>query len=113
MLDAYIKVDVGNTTNIEFKEHKYAELIKGYNLTNGIPKYKIFVKLAPNITDSRRQEVANGIRSYFKSDRTILLDKKVAFNALDSTLTFFQLFIGIVGVIALIMAFFLLLISTT
>ena len=34
-------------------------------------------------------------------------------SALNNSLTFFQLFVGIVGVIALIMAFFLLLISTT
>lgn len=94
-------------------KEKYEELIKDYNLTNGIPKFRMFVKLAPDITDDRREFIGNGIRAYFKTDGTVLLDKKVAMSALNNSLTFFQLFVGIVGMIALIMAFFLLLISTT
>ena len=88
-------------------------MIAKYNLTNGIPKYRLYIKLAPDITDDRREFIGNGIRAYFKTDGTVLLDKKVAMSALNNSLTFFQLFVGIVGMIALIMAFFLLLISTT
>jgi len=40
----------------------------------GIPKYKLFVRLNEDITDDRREYIANGIRSYFKGDGTILLD---------------------------------------
>ena len=91
----------------------YEEMIKGYNLTYDIPKFRLFVKLAPNITDERRDYVANGIRSYFKDDWSVLLDKKVAFKAVEKSMLLFELFVGIVGTIALILAFFLLLISTT
>lgn len=91
----------------------YYNMIATYNFTNDIPKYKMFVKLNPNITDDRREFIADGIRSYFRDDRTILLDLSVAMKAVTSSLMLFQLFVAIVGVIALTLAFFLLLISTT
>ena len=82
-------------------------------MTNDIPKYRMFVKLSPDISDERREFIANGIRSYFRNDITVLLDKKVAFLAIEKSLLIFQLFVALVGTIALILAFFLLLISTT
>jgi hypothetical protein len=88
-------------------------LVKGYNLTNNIPKYKMFVKLDPSISDDRRDFIANGIRATFKSDATVLLDKQVAFKAVEKSLLLFEIFVGLVGTIALVLAFFLLLISTT
>jgi ABC-type antimicrobial peptide transport system permease subunit len=42
-----------------------------------------------------------------------LLDKKVAMKAVSNSLLLFELFVGLVGIIALTFAFFLLLISTT
>ena len=90
-----------------------AALTKGYNLTNNIPKYKMFVKLSPDISDDRRDFIANGIRATFKTDTTVLLDKKVAFKAVEKSLLLFDIFVLLVGIIALILAFFLLLISTT
>lgn len=94
-------------------EDNYKNMIATYNFTNDIPKYKMFVKLNDSISDDRREFIADGIRSYFRDDRTILLDLKVAMKAVDSSLMLFQIFVGIVGVIALTLAFFLLLISTT
>ena len=82
-------------------------------MTNDIPKYRMFVKLSPDISDERREFLANGIRSYFRNDITVLLDKKVAFQAVEKSLLIFQLFVALVGTIALTLAFFLLLISTT
>jgi hypothetical protein len=38
----------------------------------------MFVKLSEDISDERRDFLANGIRAYFKHDTTILLDKKVS-----------------------------------
>lgn len=84
-----------------------------YNFTYGVPKYKIFVKLNPNITTERRDFIANGIRSYFKDDQTILLDLAFAMESVNSSLTLFQLFVGVVGLIALCLSFFLLMVSTT
>ena len=89
------------------------EINANYNFTYGVPKYKIFVKLSPNITTERRDFIANGIRSYFKDDQTILLDLAFAMESVTSSLTLFQLFVGVVGLIALCLAFFLLMVSTT
>lgn len=92
---------------------RYRDLIDGFNFTNGIPKNKLYVKLSPNITDERADFISNGIRSYFRDDLTFLLDRKTALSAIDSSLYLFSIFVGIVGTIALVLAFFLLLISTT
>lgn len=82
-------------------------------MTHDVPKYKMFVKLDPTITQDRRDFVANGIRASFKNDMTVLVDKQVAFKAVENSLIMFEIFVGLVGIIALTLAFFLLLISTT
>jgi hypothetical protein len=69
--------------------------------------------LADDITDERRSEIANGVRSQFKDDACFLLDMKLAIQSIDDVLNIFQIFVAVVGGIALILAFFLLLISTT
>jgi hypothetical protein len=73
----------------------------------------MFVKLDPNIDDFRRNFIANGIRAYFRDDTTQLLDKKELLSSVETSLTLFQVFVTIVGTIALVLSFFLLLISTT
>lgn len=78
-----------------------------------MPKNKLFVKLKPGITQERRDYIANGIRSYFRGDFTVLLDKQVALSTVSNSLVLFELFVVLVGAIALTLAFFLLLISTT
>jgi hypothetical protein len=70
-------------------EENYNKMIATYNFTNDIPKYKMFVKLNPNITDERREFIADGIRSYFRDDRTILLDLSVAMGAVKNSLMLF------------------------
>lgn len=88
-------------------------MISGYNFTNNLPKSYMFVSLDPNIADYRREYIANGIRSYFRDDLTILIDRKTLLDSINSSLLLFQVFVTIVGIIALTLAFFLLLISTT
>jgi len=78
-----------------------------------VPKYKLFIKLSANVTDDRRQQIADGVRSYFRDEMTILLDLKEAMTAVNSSLMLFQVFVALIGVIALTLAFFLLLVSTT
>ena len=48
-------------------------------MSNNVPKMKCFVKLAPSISDDRRDYISNGIRSSFRNDMTIVMDKKVSF----------------------------------
>lgn len=88
-------------------------MIATYTFSNGVPKQFLFVKLAPGVSDSRRNFLSNGIRAYFRDDLTMLLDKKVLLDSIGSSLMLFQIFVIVVGTIALILAFFLLLISTT
>ena len=105
---------------------KYNELMSEYNFTNGIPKlylkvkYHKFnqftylqVKLDQSISDDRREFIGNGIRSFFKDDLSFMLDMKDLLKTVASSIFLFEIFVGIVGAIALILAFFLLLISTT
>ena len=65
------------------------------------------------ISDERRSFITNGIRAFFKDDLTLLLDRKDIHDSIVSNLQMFQIFIGVVGFIALTLSFFLLLISTT
>ena len=111
--DQYAEILEGYFQTNPIAKENLDELTKGYNLTNNIPKYKMFVKLHPDISDDRRDFIANGIRATFKTDATILLDKQVAFKAVEKSLVLFEIFVGLVGTIALVLAFFLLLISTT
>jgi hypothetical protein len=97
----------------EGTRENFQELIATYNFTEDVPKYKLFVNISPNCTRDRREQIANGIRSFFRDEMTILLDLDVAMQAVQSSLTLFQIFVGIVGFIALTLAFFLLLVSTT
>lgn len=53
----------------------FEELIKSYNMSNNVPKFKVFVKLDPSISDDRRDFISNGIRSSFRNDMTVLVDK--------------------------------------
>lgn len=54
----------------------YQDLQKEYNFTNGVPKYRMYVKLKDDVPQARRDFIANGIRSFFRDDGTILLDMK-------------------------------------
>ena len=71
------------------------------------------MKLNPNITEAKRDYVANGMRAFFRDKTTILFSKYEITSTLDSTQLIFNAFVGIIGGIALTIAFFLLLISTT
>lgn len=66
-----------------------------------------------SISDDRRAFITNGIRSYFRDDLTLLIDRKETHDSVKSNLDLFQIMVGLIGFIALTLSFFLLLISTT
>jgi len=68
---------------------KYNDILSQYNFTYGVPKYKVFVKLDNSISVERRDYIANGIRSYFKDDQTVLLDLSFAMKSVTSSLNLF------------------------
>lgn len=88
-------------------------ILKGYNFTDDLPKEWAFINLNQSLSADRRAFITNGLRSYFKDDLTFLLDRKLLHDSVISNLAMFEIFVGIVGVIALTLSFFLLLISTT
>ena len=92
---------------------KLKNITDSYNFTDNVPKDYLFVKLASGISDSRREFIANGVRAYFKDDFTVLVDRTILLSSINSAILLFQIFVTIVGIIALTLAFFLLLISTT
>ena len=64
-------------------------MISSYNFTDDIPKVKIFVKLGANITEDRKDFVANGIRSFFRDDATILLDVGETLKSINGSIFMF------------------------
>lgn len=71
----------------------------------------MFVKLSPDITAERRTFISNNLRSFFSDDATFLIDKTEIVDSLNSTQLVFTIFVGIIGFIALLLSFFLLLVS--
>lgn len=70
------------------------------------------MRLKAGIPLYRREYIANGIRAYLKDDLSFVFDILELRKSLESSLSLFTLFSLIVGVIAIILAFFLLLTST-
>mmetsp|Transcript_3667 Transcript_3667/g.2738 ORF Transcript_3667/g.2738 Transcript_3667/m.2738 type:complete len:247 (+) Transcript_3667:1190-1930(+) len=90
----------------------YEEMVAGYNFTDNVPKASLYVYLASNISDSRRNYITNGLKAYFNSQTTILVDSNQLLTTIDATLSLLILLVAVVGFVALILTFFLLLIST-
>jgi ABC-type antimicrobial peptide transport system permease subunit len=68
-------------------------------LKEGVPQY-------------RREFITNGLRAFLRDDISLVFDLNDVRSTLESSLNLFQLFSVIVGIIALVLAFFLLLTST-
>ena len=101
----------------EFKFHpeqkvRYDELNAMDKFKDGIPKNQLFVRLNPNITPKQRLFVANSLRNYFNDEFTFLLDREDVIVSFRSIFLIFDILIGIVAAIALVITFFLLLVST-
>ena len=91
----------------------YNKLLSNYNFTDGLIKDMVFINLNKSISDERRSFITNGIRAFFRDDLTLLLDRKEIHDSVQSNLDLFQVFVGVIGFIALTLSFLLLLISTT
>lgn len=103
MLNHYI----GDNEDLQ-KRYKYMTA----GAEDEILQKNLFVKLNPDITDTEREYLANGLRAYL-SKLTFLIDVKARVKSINVSIFLFQIFVGIVGTVALIISFFLLLISTT
>lgn len=90
----------------------YLAATSAYEWTDDVPKEKVFVRLNKDISRETQEFIMNGIRSNLERDDIVLskIDVTEALNSLDVVL---DIFVAIVAVIALFIAFFLLLISMT
>ena len=91
------------------------EAIKDYQFYDNIPKHKMFVKLADGISADKQNEVVNGLRNKLGSgNRTIVMFQlRDIKEATETFRVIFEIFVALIGAIALIISFFLLLTSTT
>jgi hypothetical protein len=64
-------------------------MIKGYNFTDALPKEWAFINLNNTLSADRRAFLTNGLRSYFKDNLTILLDRKEIHDAIVGNLKMF------------------------
>ena len=87
--DQYIAILKDLLDNSPEAYQNYETLISDYNFSMGIPKTYLFVKLDPGIDSLRREYIANGIRSYFRDDITILIDKNSLLSSINSSLMLF------------------------
>lgn len=87
----------------------------GQGFSNNIPKQKLLVKYADGISQERRQYIINGLRSLFPTgiDQPVMVDVLSIIESLKTINVVFTFIVGIIGVISLILTFFLLLVATT
>jgi ABC-type antimicrobial peptide transport system permease subunit len=90
----------------------FKKLISSYNFTDDIPKEYLFVRLKKDLPQYRREYISNGLRAFLRDDLSFVFDINDMRATLESSISLFDLFSVIVGIIALILAFFLLLTST-
>lgn len=102
-------------TWVKYPDYKavWDSISEKYDWKFGIPKQAVFLKLNPDITADELEIIANGIRSQFFGKSGVLLTKKEIIETAKSVDIIFNIFVAIIAVIALSIAFFLLLISMT
>lgn len=73
-----------------------------------------FIQLVEDISDIDRENIADQIRAYLDAEKGVnLLDKQSIINSAGTLLIVNQLVLGLIGIVALTLSFFLLMISTT
>lgn len=65
---------------------KLKSITSGYNFTDDLPKDGAFINLNDSISDDRRAFITNGLRSFFKDDLTMLVDRKTLHDSVESNL---------------------------
>lgn len=78
------------------------------NTSFGIPKLSMLIKLKDGLSKKNREIIANGIRTFFRDDTTIMIDVIDLLDVTELTVLVMQMFFLFVGALALVLAFFLL-----
>ena len=84
-----------------------------YGWSNGVPKSKLYIKLSADCDATRREFIINGLRPYLDDSLSVVFDTQAFSESLDSANAIFSVLVGVIGIIALVLTFFLLLVATT
>ena len=87
--------------------------IDGYGFTDDIPKEKCFVKLKAGTSAYDEAQIISGLQSVLTNRDIVVMQNSLLIATMNQVGIMFQLFVAIIAVIALFIAFFLLMISTT
>lgn len=71
----------------------------------------MFVSFGRGTTREERIDFANGLRNYFRDETTLLFDVNTLVDDAASTFFYLELFYVIVGLVAMVLSFFLILVS--
>ena len=82
-----------------------------YNRTS--PKQRLLVKLTPGSTLAQREDVINALRTFFKSDKTVVTDTQRIIDTTMVAVDMMNLFFTTIGVVTMVMCFFILWLSFT
>jgi len=76
--------------------------------TYGVPKQTLRIMLKAGLSTAQREILSNGIRNFFESDTTMLIDVVTLAETATTTMQAMEIFFIVVGLVALVLAFFLL-----
>ena len=77
------------------------------------PKQRLLVKIVPGSSLAQREDVINALRTYFRSDKTVVTDTARIIDTTMVAVDLMQLFFQSVGVVTMLMCFFILWLSFT
>ena len=66
------------------------------------PKQKLLVRLADSATRDQREDVINGLRTFFRSDKTQAVNTLSLIGTMDQAIALMNLFFEMVGAIAMV-----------
>ena len=92
-------------------KEKWDEIASEYQWENGIPKNQVLIKLNPDISDEDRTFIANGVRQFFTSRTDMVFTKDLILKTINSVRVVLAMFVLIIAVISMSVAFFLLMIA--
>jgi len=97
-------------------ERMYREAIADSAHTNQsavAPKTRLHLRTTDGATLDDREDLINGLRTFFRNDKTVVVDVKQVVDQMQTAVDLLNLFFTIVGLIAMILCFFILWLSFT
>lgn len=102
----YVTLPFEKEERRKFRDYKESLV----NFSYGIPKEKVFIKLSGSMRQEERRILANGLRNA-NEETAVLFDTRLLEEESKGSFFFIDLFFIIVSVIALVLSFFLILVS--